>query len=79
MEWTSVQDAMPPEYEADEVMKKIGLKSMSKKVMVTLEMTGQRMTKTAYTRNGEWVCDTMRIFPDARITHWMPYPAPCND
>lgn len=79
MEWISVQDEMPPECETDDVMKKIGIQTMSRKVLVTLNATGQRMTKTAYTRNGEWVCEAMRVFPDAVITHWKPYPEPCNN
>lgn len=45
-------------------------------VLVTIEHKGDRFVTSARTGDGKWRNDYLRIYPDAEVVAWMPYPEP---
>jgi hypothetical protein len=73
--WIPCSERLPEEKDAG-ILKKHGISKMSKIVLATVEVKGERMTTTACTYDGEWDWNMKYAFPDYKIIAWMPLPLP---
>ena len=79
-EWIPVEERLPEHHDSIFVGKK-GIRwqdgmwhKESDYVLVTVEMKGKKEVSTANTHDGKW--GFFGIYPDARVTAWMPLPEP---
>lgn len=79
-EWIPVEEKLPEQYDSIFVGKKWirwqdGMwHKESDYVLVTVEMKGKKEVSTANTHDGKW--GFFGIYPDAKVTAWMPLPEP---
>ena len=51
----------------------------SNKVLVTIQAHGQRIVDTAYTIDGDWKNDFLKMHKESKVISWMPFPEPGNE
>lgn len=82
-EWIPVEEKLPEQYDSIFVGKKWikwqdGMwHKESDYVLVTVEMKGKKEVSTANTHDGKW--GFFGIYPDAKVTAWMPLPEPYKE
>lgn len=80
-EWIPVEERLPEQHDSPFVGKKWikcteGMwQKESDYVLVTYEIKGKKEVSTANTHDGKWF-GFYDIFPDAKVTAWMPLPLP---
>lgn len=80
-EWIPVEEKLPEQHDSPFVGKKWikcteGMwQKESDYVLVTYEIKGKKEVSTANTHDGEWF-GFYSIYPDAKVTAWMPLPLP---
>ena len=71
-EWIPVSERLPEQHDSIFVGKK--WHKESDYVLVTVEMKGKKEVSTANTHDDKW--GFFGIYPDAKVTAWMPLPEP---
>ena len=85
MNWTNVNDGMPPEKDSvfakcygTDKWKPAMFRKMSDNVLITIELPdGTRKTMEAHTTDGVWSLNFN--FLKAKVLFWAPMPEPCQD
>ena len=83
--WIPVEERLPEMHDAG-ILKKIGVKQRSEKVIITITEDGTNeavVDSSARLKDGEWDSDTLRWLraghKEVRVTAWMPLPAPYKE
>ena len=87
MNWTNVNDGMPPEkdsifakYYGTDKWTPAMFKKASKDVLVTIEFDdGKRITTVSHTNDGKWSYNSIFSSLKAKVLYWAPMPEPCQD